>query len=426
MEPMTLKPAKAISGRIILPGDKSISHRALMVGSLARGMTTVRGVLDCDDCNCTIRAFKEMGVRIAKVGDSATIEGSGLRGLSAPGKDIYLGSSGTSMRLLAGILAGQDFSATLTADRYLSVRPMKRIIEPLSMMGVDIKGAAGDHPPLRIKGGKVKPIHYKMPIPSAQVKSAVLFAGLYADGTTIVEEASRARDHTERMLQYFGAEVKVSGLKVSIAGNKELSAKSFEVPGDISSASFFIAGAILLEGSKIRIEKVGINPTRAGILDVLAKMGAKVRVTNKSDLFEPVGDIEVESGDIRGISIDEGAIPGIIDELPIIFVLASLASGRTIIKGAGELKVKETDRIKSMVSNLSLMGAKIREEEGSIVIDGVDALKCSDSLKSYGDHRTCMAMAIAALAAKGESRIDDAECVSKSFPQFFEVLERLE
>lgn len=423
MEPMILKPAKTLSGRIILPGDKSISHRAVMVGAIARGKTRIRGLLDCDDCNYTIRAFKGMGVRITKEGDFTTIEGGGLRGLSAPDKDIGLGSSGTSMRLLAGILAGQDFKAVLTADKYLSVRPMKRIIEPLSMMGVDIKGAAGDYPPLRIRGGKVGPIRYKMPISSAQVKSAILFAGLYADGTTIVEEASKTRDHTERMLKYFGARIDVNGLKISLKGNVELSARSFEIPGDISSASFFIAGAILLKDSKVLIEKVGVNPTRAGILDIFAKMGAKVKIANKSDLFEPVGDIEVESGGIlRGVSIDEDMVPAIIDELPILFVLASLASGRTVIKGAGELKVKETDRIKSMVGNLSLMGAKIREEKGAIVIDGVDVLKGSGSLKSYSDHRTCMAMAIAALTAVGESRIDDAECVSKSFPGFFTVL----
>ncbi len=426
MEPMKLKPSKALSGRIILPGDKSISHRAVMAGSLAKGITTVRGILDCDDCNYTIQAFKAMGVRIAKEGDSTTIEGNGLRSLSAPDKDIGLGSSGTSMRLLAGILAGQDFKATLTADKYLSVRPMKRVIEPLSMMGVDIKGAAGGYPPLRIKGGSVKPIHYKMPISSAQVKSAILFAGLYADGITMVEEASKTRDHTERMLKYFGARIDVDGTKISLKGNTELSARSFEIPGDISSASFFMAGAILLKGSKIRIEKVGVNPTRAGILDILARMGARVKVANKSDLFEPVGDIEVESGGIlRGVSIDEDMVPAVIDELPILFVLASLAKGRTVIKGAGELKVKETDRIKSMVGNLSLMGAAIREEKDVIVIDGVDVLKGSGSLKSYGDHRTCMAMAIAALTAEGESRIDDIECVSKSFPGFFAVLEGL-
>jgi 3-phosphoshikimate 1-carboxyvinyltransferase len=300
---------------------------------------------------------------------------------------------------------------------------MKRITEPLSAMGIDIKSASG-YPPLTIKGGKVRAINYRMPIPSAQVKSTILFAGLYAGGVTVVEEAFKSRDHTERMLGHFGAKINVNGLKVSVEGGKELEGRQLEVPGDISSASFFIAGAVLLKGSSLRIEKVGINPTRAGILKILAGMGARVKIANKKDLFEPVGDIEVESGKIRGISIDETVIPGIIDELPMIFVLASLSKGRTVIKGAEELKVKETDRIKSMKENLEAMGAKIRIEKSGIIIDGVAELKGAD-LKSYGDHRTCMAMTIAALAAKGPSRIDDVECVTKSFPGFFEVMEGL-
>ncbi len=424
MKPLDIKPADKLTGRVVLPGDKSISHRAVMIGAISRGKTIAKNILDCDDCNYTIRAFRDMGIEIKKDGAYTAIEGRGLKGLKKPGDALNVGNSGTSMRLLAGILAGQDFNVTLKGGDSLSSRPMKRIIEPLSLMGVDIKSLAGGCPPLTINGGRVRPIDYKLPIPSAQIKSAILFASLYADGATVVEESFKSRDHTERMLKHFGADIKVDGLKVSVEGGKELEAKSFEVPGDISSASFFIAGAILLKGSKIRLESVGINPTRAGILDILEKMGARIKVTNKNGLFEPVGDIEVESGQTHGVSIEEAVIPGIIDELPIIFVLASLSKGRTIIKGAEELRVKETDRIRSMKENLEAMGARIRIEAGEIIIEGVSKL-IGAGFKIYGDHRTCMAMAIAALAAKGGSRIDDIECVGKSFPKFFEILESL-
>ena len=424
MKPIIIKETEKLTGRLILPGDKSISHRAIMIGAIAKGRTRAKDILDCDDCNYTINAFKDMGVEIKKEGAWTIIEGRGLRGLEKPAGAINVGNSGTSMRLLAGILAGQNFSATLEGDKGLSGRPMKRITEPLSLMGVDIKSSSAGGPPLIISGGPVKTINYKLPIPSAQIKSAILFAGLYADGATIIKEEYKSRDHTERMLAFFGSDLKVSGLEVSISGGKELEGKSLEVPGDISSASFFIAGAILLKGSKIRIENVGINPTRAGILDVLRRMGAKIKITNRRDLFEPVGDIEVESGRTRGIVIEEDAIPGIIDELPVIFVLAGLSDGRTVIKGAGELRVKETDRIASMKENLEAMGIIIKIEKDTIIIEGSDKPRGA-SFKSYGDHRTCMAMAIAALAAKGESSIDDVECVAKSFPCFFEVLNAL-
>lgn len=424
MKPLSIKKAEKITGRLIMPGDKSISHRAVMIGAISKGKTVARDVLDCDDCNYTIGAFRAMGISIKKEGQYTTIEGNGLRGLKAPHGNLNAGNSGTTMRVLSGILAGQNFTTVLDGDKSLLVRPMKRVIEPLSLMGVDIKGSLSGNPPLVIKGGAVKPINYKMPIPSAQIKSALLFAGLYADGTTAIEEAFKSRDHTERMLKYFGAKIKVDGIKVSITGGSELEGCPVEVPGDVSSASFFIAGAILLKGSKIRIENVGINPTRAGILDVLKNMGAKINITNRRDFFEPIGDIEVEYGKTRGIVIGEGVIPSIIDELPIIFVLAALSEGRTVIKGAGELKVKETDRILSMKENLEAMGARVTVLKDEIIIEGVKALSGA-SLKSYDDHRTCMAMAIAALTAEGESRIDDVECVSKSFPGFFEVLEGL-
>lgn len=424
MRPENISPAERILGELALPGDKSISHRAIMCGAIAEGKTVAAGILDCDDCNYTIRAFKDMGVRFDRYGRYTTIYGAGLKGLKKPDKPINAGNSGTSMRVLAGILAGQDFKATLIGDEALSKRPMKRIIGPLAMMGVDITASPGGFPPIRISGGTVKPIYYKLPVSSAQVKSAVLFAGLYAPGRTTVEEDVKSRDHTERMMRYFGADVEVDGLRVSVNGLPDMTGKELEVPGDISSASFFLACAILLNNSKIRINKVSVNPTRTGILDVLSRMGARFRVLNTVDDFEPHGDIEAESGPLRGITINENDIPGIIDELPIIFVLASLAKGRTVIKGAEELRVKETDRIVSMKENLENMGGKVSVGKDRIVIDGVKKLKGA-KIKSYGDHRTCMSMTIAALAAEGESSIDDVECVSKSFPGFFKLLDTI-
>ncbi len=418
---MNIKPVKKLLGEITVPGDKSISHRALMIGALARGITKVKGLSDSDDCNYTASAFKDMGIAIRKEGDITIIEGRGLHGLRKPERPLRVGNSGTTMRLLAGILAGQDFEVTLTGDEGISVRPMKRIVEPLSMMGLNIKARDGEYPPLVINGGAVKPIKYETPMPSAQIKSAILFAGLYTSGITKVIEPYKSRDHTERMLKYFGADIKMRERSVSLKGGRELSARSFAMPGDISSASFFIVGALLLKGSKIKIKNVSINPTRAGILKIIAKMGGRVKVINKKKLFEPVGDIVVEYSHTRGIIIDKDIIPAIIDELPIIFVLAALSKGKTIVKGAGELRVKETDRINSMRENLRAMGANFLIRGRDIVIEGIESLKPA-FLKSFGDHRTCMAAAIAGLSAKGESQLEGAESVSKSFPGFFNTL----
>lgn len=394
-----------------------------MIGAIANGRTEARGVLDCDDCNYTMKAFEQMGLAIVRQGDIAIIEGKGLKGLTDPAQPINVGNSGTTMRLLAGILGGQDFETVLTGDSSLNARPMKRIVEPLSRMGVDIRAASGEYPPLKIRGGRLKPISYSMPISSAQVKSAILLAGLYTNGVTKVKEPFQSRDHTERMLRYFGAELKTKGTEISIRGG-EVSGKSIDIPGDISSASFFIVGATLLKGSGIKITGLGINPTRAGILDIVSRMGGDIRVVKRYEQFEPVADIEVKSARTRGVVVDESMVPNIIDELPIIFVLASLSDGRSVIRGAGELKVKETDRIRSMIENLVKMGAKIHYEEGAVIIDGVALLHGSE-LKSYGDHRTCMSMAVAALTAEGESVIDDSGCVSKSFPGFFGILDKI-
>lgn len=417
-------PVKNISGELTLPGDKSISHRALMAGSLAKGTTRVKGIALSDDCNYTVSAFRAMGINIKSAGDTTVIEGKGLRGLCRPDTELNAGNSGTTMRILSGILAGQDFTATLTGDEGLKKRPMRRVVDPLSKMGVDIKASKNDCPPLYIKGGIVKPITYKMPIPSAQVKSAVLFAGLFADGFTKVIEKYKSRDHTERMLSFFGADVRCGKTTAIVKGGKELSARSFDIPGDISSASFFIVAATILKGSKIKLNNVSINPTRAGILKVLRKMGAKVKVINKKNGFEPTGDIIVQYSRTRGINIDKSMIPSLIDELPIIFVLAALSKGRTVIKGSEELRVKETDRISSMEYNLKKMGAIFKIESDRVIIEGVDRLKGA-RLNSFQDHRTCMSMAVAALSADRDSVIEGAESISKSFPGFFDTLFKL-
>lgn len=416
-----IKPAKRLLGEITVPGDKSISHRALIIGAIARGVTEVKGLANADDCNYTAAAFREMGIAIETKGAATVIKGRGLRGLKKPSGPIYAGNSGTTMRLLCGVLAGQRFQATLTGGEGIAIRPMGRVVEPLSMMGVDIKARDGEYPPLVINGGRVKPVIYKTPVASAQIKSAILFSGLYANGATKVTEPYKSRDHTERMLKYFGANIKVALKSVSLKGGKELTPRSFTIPGDISSASFFIAGALLLKGSSVRINNVSINPTRAGILKIVGKMGGRITLVNKKKAFEPVSDMIIESGPTHGIVIGKDMIPSIIDELPVIFVLAALSKGRTVIKGAAELRVKETDRIASMQGNLKSMGADFLVKDDEIVIEGVKGLR-PGRLKSFQDHRTCMAMAIAALAADGESVIEGAESVSKSFPNFFNTL----
>jgi 3-phosphoshikimate 1-carboxyvinyltransferase len=428
-----IRGADRLIGEIEMPGDKSISHRALMCGAIAAGRTTILGVADCEDCARTEAAFRAMGVRISRKSGRVLVEGRGLRGLTAPKVPISAGESGTTMRLLAGILAGQRFGSVLTGEPPLLRRPMERVVEPLARMGAVISTARGGRAPLMIRPGEISPIDYRMKVASAQVKSALLFAGLYARGRTTVEEPSRSRDHTERMLRYFGARIGTKGLNVSVYGGGELVGKRVEVPGDISSASFFIVAATMLEGSRIRIKRVGLNPSRAGILKVLSRMGARYRITDRVDAFEPYGDIEVTSAKTHGVVIGAGEIPSIIDELPVLFVLASVSAGRTVISGAGELRVKETDRIASMGENIAKMGGRVGVSAGRIVIEGSQGSQGSQSsqglraarMRSFGDHRTAMSMAVAALFAGGTSEIEGAECVGKSFPGFFTALDSL-
>ncbi|MCQ9206492.1 MAG: 3-phosphoshikimate 1-carboxyvinyltransferase [Omnitrophica bacterium] len=422
----TIKPINYLRGEISLPGDKSISHRAVLIGGISSGKTRARNFLEAIDSMHTVSAFREMGVDVKVSKKEVIVFGSGLRGLAKPARKLYLGNSGTTMRILPGLLAGQNFEATLTGDPSLSKRPMKRITEPLREMGVDISAGGGDTPPLVIRGGRVNAIKYSTKVASAQVKSCILLAGLYADGVTCVTEPFTSRDHTERMLEFFGAKISKSNGTVSVVGKAELRGSEFFVPGDISSAAFFIAGAALLEGSDLTVREVGLNPTRMGFIDVLLRMGANIKVTTKIDALEPYGDIKVKFASLKSVVIEKSEVPLLIDEVPILSVLAAQARGQTIIKGISELRVKETDRIFSITENLKRMGVEIRAENENLVISGSKKRFEKAVLDSFKDHRTAMAMAIAALFSKGECIVRDTECISTSFPEFFTMLETLQ
>lgn len=436
MKTITVKKAARLTGTIEVPADKSISHRAVMLGSIAKGITRVNNFLMGDDCKLTIKAFKKMGVKIKVKGDKVTITGNGLCGLRMPAGELYLGNSGTTMRIIMGILAGQGFDSTLRGDASLSKRPMKRVAEPLRKMGADIEGRRTTdegrgtkddvYPPIKIQGRyPLKAIKYALPVASAQVKSAILLAGLYADGITTVKEAVKSRDHTERMMKEFGCHIKINGLNVSISSSGLRPRGVINIPGDISSAAFFIVAALVIGSSKIRIRNVGLNPTRTGIIDILKKMGAKINISNiKKNHFEPTGDITVTHSELKAVKIPPGILPRLIDELPAVMVAAVFAKGQTVISQASELRVKETDRIYSMVTNLRKMGAHIRSEGDSVIINGVESLRGA-TVDSYGDHRTAMSMIIAGLAAQGSTRVLDTECISKSFPGFHRLLSKL-
>ena len=415
---------KKLIGEIKVPGDKSISHRSIMIGSLANGNTTVGNILMSEDIRRTIQCFQDMGVNIEKRNGIIYIKGAGLFGLNAPKSILDCGNSGTTMRLLSGMLIGQKFSTTLIGDKSLMNRPMKRIIVPLSKMGGNIHGREDEYPPLEIKPANnlLKGISYELPVASAQVKSSILLATLYSLGTTKIVENKTTRDHTERMLNYFGCNVLNKGNEIIMDGNHKLSGKEVYIPGDISSAAFFIVAGTLIEDSNIIIKDVGINPTRTGIITVLKEMGANIKISNKRLLNnEPVGDIKVEHSHLRGIQIDGDIVGSLIDEIPIIAVAAAFAKGKTIIRNAEELKYKESDRIKAMTTELKKMGAKVEELSDGMIIEGVDFLRPA-KLYSYNDHRIAMALSIAALKADGESYIDGYQSVNISYPNFYETL----
>ena len=435
---------KAVS--ITVPSDKSISHRAVILASVSKGITRIKNLLMSEDIKRTIEAFQAMGVPIKEMkGEGWRISGVGMAGLKKPSGPLYLGNSGTTMRLLPGILAGRDFEVILTGDKSLSARPMKRIIEPLRKMGAEIASDASrpkqsheNYPPLRIRGGKLKAINYKSKIASAQVKSCILLAGLYADGVTSISEPEKSRDHTERMLAMFGCEVKGEGRRVSVKGPVELkSPGTIEIPGDISSAAFFIVAGCILPGIKIILKSVGLNPTRIGVIDVLKKMGADISIANmslrggtkcrRSNLRmtrlaeEPKGDIIVKTSQLKGAVISPQDVVRAIDEIPVIMVAACFAKGKTVIKGIKELRVKETDRVNSMVTNLRKIGASIEVNGENIIINGARPLHGA-RVSSFGDHRTAMSMLVAGLGAKGKVIVTGLGCINKSFPNFKKLL----
>ncbi|MCQ2999074.1 bifunctional prephenate dehydrogenase/3-phosphoshikimate 1-carboxyvinyltransferase [Pseudomonas syringae] len=412
-------PGGSVSGRVRVPGDKSISHRSIMLGSLAEGVTEVEGFLEGEDALATLQAFRDMGVVIEGPHHGRlTIHGVGLNGLkSAPGP-IYLGNSGTSMRLLAGLLAAQSFDSTLTGDASLSRRPMGRVAEPLRAMGAVIETAAEGRPPLKIKGGQtLNGVSYEMPIASAQVKSSLLLAGLYGQGTTTVIEPAPTRDHTERMLRGFGHPVTVDGAKVSVKSGSGLTAARIEVPADISSAAFFMVAASIAEGSDLVLEHVGINPTRTGVIDILRLMGADITLQNQREAGgEPVADVRVRSASLKGIEIPEALVPLAIDEFPVIFVAAACAQGRTVLRGAEELRVKESDRIQAMADGLLTLGISVEPTPDGIIIDGGQI--GGGVVNAQGDHRIAMAFSVAALRAAAPIQIHDCANVATSFPNF--------
>ncbi|GAA0297185.1 3-phosphoshikimate 1-carboxyvinyltransferase [Gracilibacillus halotolerans] len=417
---------QSLQGSIAVPGDKSISHRAVMFGSLASGETKITNFLAGEDCIRTIDAFKAMGVNITRDEQTVIVKSTGVAGLKEPVIPINLGNSGTTARLLMGILAGLPFHFTLFGDDSLSNRPMDRITIPLKQMGAKIDGRdSGRLLPISLRGGNLKPIDYQTPMKSAQVKSGVLLAGLMTDGTTTVVEESKTRDHTENMLKAFGAEIESEGTTVRITGNQPLQACNIEVPGDISSAAFFLAGAAIIPGSHITIKDVGLNPTRSGIIDVLKMMSIDIEATvTRTVGGEPIGDVSVKYSQAKGTTIEGEIIPRIIDEIPIIALVASQAKGTTIIKDAEELKFKETDRIEAVVTTLKTLGVNIVPTDDGMVVEGGASIKGAN-VHSYGDHRIGMMIAIASLLTEDRVELENPSCINISYPQFFTDLEKL-
>lgn len=423
---MEFKKIQSLKGEVTIPGDKSISHRAVMFGAISEGLTEVTNFLQGADCLSTISCFEKLGISIENTPEKILIHGKGLHGLSAPSEILDVGNSGTTTRLISGILAPQPFTVTLTGDDSIKKRPMKRIMEPLGQMGAMIESVTGNGcAPLTITGKPLKAIHYHSKIASAQVKSAILLAGLYADGETKVTEPYVSRNHSEIMLNYFGATVTTEDTTASILPEPKLTGQKVEVPGDISSAAYFIAAGLIVPNSEILIKNVGINPTRDGIIKVAKEMGGNITLLNeKYDKGEPVADILIKSSTLHGITIEGGIIPTLIDELPIIAVMAAYAEGTTVIKDAAELKVKESNRIDVMVEYLSAMGCDITGTEDGMIITGGKPLTGA-VIDSKLDHRIAMSFAIAALNADGITEIKGSEVVNISYPAFYEDLKRL-
>jgi 3-phosphoshikimate 1-carboxyvinyltransferase len=427
MASQTINPASKLTGRVAIPGDKSVSHRAFLIGGLSNGRYRVTHWLRADDVGRSRTAMAALGVASRDQGDAVEVEGQGLESLRAPVAPLDMGNSGTTTRLLMGILAGCPFKSELFGDDSLSKRPMKRVTAPLSQMGARFEGPKGtDFLPLSVNGGKLKGIRYELPVASAQVKSALLLAGLYAEGPTTVIEPLPTRDHTERMLEYLGAKLTRNGPQITIHPGDPLKARDLRVPGDFSSAAFFLVAGSIVPGSKITVEGVGLNPTRTALLTLLKRMGAEIAIQMHPESGpEPIGDLTVSYRPLKAIEVEPELVPNAIDEIPILTVAATQAEGVTRITGAAELRVKETDRIRSMVAGLSAMGAKIKAEGDSLIVEGPTPLKGA-AVESFGDHRTAMALAVAALTAKGNTVISGSEWVTISFPDFFDRLAALQ
>ncbi len=426
MTTITIKPAASVQGEITVPGDKSISHRSIMLGAIANGTTSVRGFLRGGDNMATMGAFRSMGVRIDDDGETVVIHGRGLHGLNEPGDVIDCGNSGTTIRLITGLLAGQSFFSVVTGDQYLRKRPMKRVVEPLTRMGARILGRnQGSLAPLAISGGALNAIGYESPVSSAQVKSAIMLAGLYADGETSVREPSLSRDHSERMFRLFGASLETFDSGVTVRGGVELQGQDITVPGDISSATFFMVAALITPGSELLIRNVGVNPTRTGAIDILRAMGGDIQLLDQRLVSgEPVADILVRSSRLKGCAISGSVVPRAIDEFPAICVAAACAEGTTTVREARELRVKETDRISAMAVNLRKLGVTVEECDDGMDVSGVGRLT-GGSVDSFGDHRIAMSLAVAALVSTDGITIADTGCVATSFPTFFPLLEKV-
>lgn len=416
-----------LNGTITVPGDKSISHRSVMFGAIAKGKTTVEGFLLGEDCLSTIDCFRKLGVEIDVEGTNVTVNSPGIDAWNEPKEVLYTGNSGTTTRLMLGILSGTGLHTVMTGDASIGKRPMRRVADPLRLMGAQIAGREnGQFTPLAIQGTKLQAIDYTMPVASAQVKSAVLLAGLRAEGTTIVRESEVSRDHTERMLRQFGAKVDVVDGVVSFEGGQQLTGTHVNVPGDISSAAFFLVAGAITPNSKIVMKNVGVNETRAGIIEVFENMGAAMTVEIEDEAAaEPTATVTIETSSLQGTTIEGDIIPRLIDEIPILALLATQANGTTIIKDAEELKVKETDRITAVVTELKKLGANIEATEDGMIIQGPTQLTGA-ALKSYGDHRIGMMAAVAALVTEGAVELDDADCIAVSYPNFFEHLASLQ
>ena len=419
---MVIQKIKKAVGQIKVPGDKSISHRAVMLGSLANGVTEISGFLKGADCLSTIDCFRKMGIDIDINGENVTVHGNGLRGLKKPDEMLYTGNSGTTTRLLCGILAGQNFDTSITGDASIQKRPMGRVVKPLSMMGAKIEN---EYCPLYITGTKLHGIDYKMPVASAQVKTAIILAGLYADGETVIHEIEKSRDHTELMLSAMGADLTVDNLDITVKPTNDLTAVNVDVPGDISSAAFFLVLGAIMPNSQITVTNVGVNPTRTGIIDVLKDMGADITLENvHTSAGETVANITVRSSSLKGTTVGGDIIPRLIDELPIIAVAAVFADGQTVIKDAQELKVKETNRIRAVVDEFNKCGIDITETDDGMIINGGKSIHGAD-FKTYGDHRMAMSLTVLAQLADGESTLDDSDCACVSYPTFFDDFYKL-